>query len=162
MAFRLMPSSSFPSTVGAVFPYVRSTTVNAFKVEGLAISGDTSLSATLHYVWQIPSVLPIGTAKVEISMVAEGTGNAIIDPAWDSVTAGQTIDYNTSSLNSEGDQTVTFVSGDIDTFKRLTVNLDATTINADEYLIMRLLLRASEVGWTMADTLLFLPTLIWE
>lgn len=160
MAHRLMPISALPATPGITFPDARQTANSTFWVEGLSIIGSPGSDGELHYIWEMPPTLPSGTAKLELTVLPENTGNISVNPYWKSVAASESLDLDTGNLNSEGLLSATYNSADIDTLDRLTVNLDADTIVANEYVVMRLVLDSG--NWTVTSRTLFLPSIIWE
>lgn len=164
MAFRLFPMSSFPATPDATYPSVFYTTSNDFIVEGLGVKGsiDVSGDAELHYIFHTPPSLPSGTAKLEVLLMGQPIvgGSAKFNPYWKSIPVEDTFDLTLGSLNAEGTQTVTFGAGDNDVFHRVKIALDADTVIADEFVVLRLVMEAT--GWTLDYETLWLPAIIWE
>lgn len=162
MAFRLFPMSSFPATQNKVFPFVHDTTTNTFLVEGLGVIGGLDVDAELHYVFHVPTSLPSGTAKLEVLAMAKPSvgGDAKFNPKWKSIAIEEDFDLAVGSLNAEGTQTITWGVGDNDKFHRVKIVLDADTVVADEFVVLRLVMEST--SWTLNYNSLWLPAIIWE
>ncbi len=161
MSFRLFPVSVFPATEGKVYPDVYATTSNSFLIEALGVIASLSADAELHYVFRVPASLPSGTAKLEVLAMAPAVaGAAKFNPKWKSVAVEDDMDLAAGSLNAEGTQTLTWSTGDDDQFKSAKVTLDADTVVADEFIVLRLVMETS--SWTLAEKSIWLPTVIWE
>ncbi len=163
MASRLGPISSFPATPGKVYPDVLKTTTNDFWIEGLGVMASLDADAELHYVWHVPKgTLPIGNCKLEVIMFSfDGDGDAAFNPKWKSVAFDETMDLAAGSLNAEGESTITWTFGaNAYQMRRATINLDADTVVADEFIEMRLALVSA--NWTLNTRSIVLPSLIWE
>ena len=163
MATRLGPISSFPATQGKVYPDVLKTTTNDFWIEGLGVVASLDADAELHYVWHIPKgTLPTGNCKLEVIMFStDGDGDAAFNPKWKSVAFDENMDLAAGSLNAEGESTITWTFGaNAHQMRRTTVNLDADTVVADEFIEMRLALISA--NWTLNTRSIVLPSIIWE
>jgi hypothetical protein len=162
MAFRLRPISSFPATEGKCYPDVFSTASNYFWIEGLGVIASLDADAELHYIWHVPSVLPSGTAKLEIiGQSYDAGGDAKINPKWKSIAFDETMDIAAGSLNAEGTTTMSWTYGsDAHEMKRDKVTLDADTVAADEFILMRLTMETA--NWTLNQRSLWLPSILWE
>lgn len=162
MAYRLNPFSAFPATEGKTFPFPFDTTTNNFLVEGLGVVGSLDVDAELHYVFHIPQSLPSGTAKLEVLVMGNPTvgGDVKFNPYWKSVPIDETIDLSLGSLNAEGTQTFTWEPGDNDVFQRVKIALDADTVVADEFVVLRLVMETA--SWTLDYRTVWLPAIIWE
>jgi hypothetical protein len=118
--------------------------------------------AEFHYVFRVPAALPVGTAKLEvIGLGLSPNGDAKLNPKWKSVALEEDIDIAAASLNAAGTQTLTWTSGSDDhEFKSLKVVLDADTVVAGEFIVMRLALEST--GWTLDERVVFISSIIWE
>jgi len=161
MAFRLSPFSAFPATEGKVYPDIFKTDTNSFWIEGLGVIASLGADAQLHYVFHVPSVLPEGTVKLEVLAMSQATsGAAKFNPTWKSIAVEEDFDLALGSLNAEGTQTFTWAGSGDDRFKRAKIDLDADTVVADEFIVLRLVMETS--NWTLAAKSIWLPTVIWE
>jgi hypothetical protein len=162
MATRLRPISAFPATAGKVYPDAVRTNTNDFWIEGLGVMASLDADAELHYVWHVPSVLPSGTAKLEvIAFSYDAGGNAAFNPKWKSIAFDEDMDLTAGSLNAEGESTITWTYGaNAHEMRRTKVTLDADTVVADEFINMRLALVSA--NWTMNQRCIFLPSILWE
>lgn len=163
MASRLGPISSFPATSGKVYPDILKTISNDFWIEGLGVMASLDADAELHYIWHVPKgVLPTGNCKLEVIMFSfDGDGNAAFNPKWKSVSFDETMDLAAGSLNAEGENTISWTYGvNAHQMRRATINLDADTVVADEFIQMRLALVSA--NWTLNTRSIMLPSIIWE
>jgi len=163
MSFRYGPLSSFPATSSKVYPDVFKTASNDFWIEGLGVMASLDADAELHYVWQAPKGdLPEGTCKLEVIMFSfDAAGDAAFDPKWKSVAIDEDMDLAEGSLNAEGENTITWSFGsNAHEMRRATINLDADTVVADEFIQMRLSLISA--NWTLNQRSIILPSIIWE
>lgn len=162
MAFRLHPCSAFPATSAKTYPDVFRTNTNDFWIEGLGVMASLDADAELHYVFQCPQSLPTGNAKLEvIGMSYDAGGNAAFNPKWKSLAYGESFDLAASSLNAEGESTLSWTYGaDAHELKRSTINLDADTVTADEWIVLRLALVSA--NWTLNQRSIWLPSILWE
>lgn len=157
----IFPSSAVPDTSGEVFPYFL-TTNNRTK-EGLGVLSASGLTAdrTWHLEFELPPVIPTGTAKLVLKAVANATsGDAKVNPQWAGVDAEE--DSFNVSLNAEGTQTITWAAGDAYVEKELKVTLDADAggINAGEMIKMSLVFE--DTGYTLAANSVWKAYIIWE
>jgi hypothetical protein len=156
--------SSFPATPDATYPSAFYTTSNSFIVEGLGVIGNIDVfgDAELHYIFHIPPSLPSGTAKLEVLVMGQPVVGASVkfNPYWKSVPVEDTVDLALGSLNAEGTQTVTFGPGDNNVFHRVKIALDADTVVADEFVVLRLVMESAT--WTLSYETIWLPAIIWE
>jgi len=163
MATRLGPISSFPATQGKVYPDVLKTTSNDFWIEGLGVMASLDADAELQYIWHVPEgTLPVGTCKLEVIMFSyDGDGDAAFNPKWKSVAFDENMDLAAGSLNAEGESTISWTFGaNAHEMRRATINLDADTVVADEFIQMRLALISA--NWTLNTRSIVLPSIIWE
>jgi hypothetical protein len=162
MAYRLYPFSAFPATEGKVYPDAIRTNTNDFWIEGVGVMASLDADAEIHYVFRVPGGLPTGTAKLEVTGFSyDANGDAKLNPKWASKAYEEDLDLAASSLNAEGTQTMTWATGsDAHQFKQLKVTLDADTIVAGEFIVLRLALETS--GWTMNQRAIFNVSIIWE
>jgi len=162
MAFRLRPISAFPATAGKCYPDAFKTASNDFWIEGMGVIADLDADAELQYLWHVPSVLPSGTAKLEIiAMSSDAGGVAKVNPKWKSIAFDQDMDLAVGSLNAEGTTTMTWTFGaSAHEMKRSKVTLNADTVVADEFIQMRLVMETA--SWTLNERSIWLPSILWE
>lgn len=112
---------------------------------------------TIHYVFEMPQVLPSGTLKLRVWARAPATtGTFIYNPAW--ATLANLGSPDDATLDSEGNETITFASL-ADKYIQNTSTLDANTPAVDEMLHLNFdIIDSGDVG---ADPG-FLLSLIWE
>jgi hypothetical protein len=131
-------------------------------MEGIGVMASLDADAEIHLFFRVPGGLPTGTAK--LSLVTLGytdSGNLIFNPKWKSVALEENIDLAASSLNAEGSTTQTRTGGSDDhQLKEVKIVLDADTIVAGEYILMRLVLESA--SWTYAGRAIIIPSIIWE
>jgi len=163
MSTRLGPISSFPATVAKTYPDVLKTTTNDFWIEGLGVMASLDADAELHYIWHVPKgTLPTGTCKLEVIMHSyDAAGDAAFNPKWKSIAFDEDMDLAAGSLNAEGESTITWTYGaNAHEMRRATINLDADTVVADEFIVLRLALVSA--NWTLNQRSIVLPSIIWE
>jgi len=134
---------------------------NAHRQEAVTVEASLSADTITRYRFEVPPVLPSGTAKLRLLLMASAeAGIAKIDPSWASVAIGE--DASVATLQSEGVQSVTWAGGDIDVFKEAKITLDAPpeVVTAKEFIVMRLTFVNS--GWTLAAQMACIPSIIWE
>ena len=120
--------------------------------------------ANLHLRFPIPDDLPSGTAKVRCMALSDvETGNVQFGVEWAGLDAEQDASSNDIATNgSEGNQTVTWSSGDDDVYKELVVTLDANStdpIAAGDRLVMRIVFATAS---TSAVESVWSYELFWE
>lgn len=159
---RIRPISAFPATESKTYPDALRTDSNDFWIEGLGVIASLDADSEFHCLWQVPDDLPDGTAKLElIGFSYDASGDAKINPYWKSVDFEESMDLALGSLNAEGVQTITWSSpGDAHVMKQHKVNLDADTVVAGEFIMMRLVLTTA--SWTLNQRSIWLPNIIWE
>ena len=132
---------------------------NFSRLEGFAFPASVAADSTYEFAWKLPSTLPTGTLKLDLSLAANATsGAAKLNPKWNMV--DYEVDITGVTLSAEGVQTVTWAAGDNVQVKHLQVNLDAVTPLASQWLIMQLVGETS--GWTLAQILTVVPLLVFE
>lgn len=91
--------------------------------------------------------VPAASCSLVLSMLCNtNTGTMYVTPAWASVAVGE--NYDTITLNSEGQQSLAWTTGDEDKWKELSVALDADTPVAGEKIQMRLTFNYASWGLT--------------
>jgi hypothetical protein len=84
-----------------------------------------------------PSALPSGTCKLVWEPMADAvSGTIVINPAWVSVAVGE--DFDTATLNAEGNTTTTWSTGDDEEWLQSKITLDADTPVAGEIIYMQI------------------------
>lgn len=142
----------FPST------HITAATTGISRYQGLGVSGAIATDASWDLAFDMPPVFPSGQLTLKLGAIADGGGDAIIEPLWAGVGSGE--DPGAQALSTETDQTLTLTTDD---YLITKIILDAfTTLAVDDLLVMRLTARGSLAGYTLADKLTLIPTLIWE
>lgn len=153
------PFSMLPITSPRVFANVHVGGTNGRRVEGMGVEASVGANATWQLLFEMPQVLPTGTAKLRLLAVAASTANAAkVNPTWGMCAVEES--YDTITLTAEGTQTITWSTGDTDQFKELIVTLDADTVVADEILVMGLVFETT--SWTLAVVSTWLASIIFE
>ena len=132
---------------------------NAHTDDVIAVIASLGADATVMLRFDMPPILPTGTAKLRIIGLADAiTGNAKVNPAWASVAVGQ--DPSSFTLTAEGTQTVTWSTDDDDEYQEAKVILDADTIIASEFVVMHVTFETA--SWTLAVNSGWIFSIIWE
>jgi hypothetical protein len=128
---------------------------------GWGIEASLGADATLNCRFEMPQVLPSGTAKLRIISLADAvTGNARINPKWRSVAIDGTEDPSDTALTAEGVQTVSWSTGDDDQYIETLIDLDADTIVADEMVVMDIVFETA--SWTLAVVSVHNFSIVWQ
>lgn len=155
----LFPSSiGYPSN-GLVYPGYHIGTTNSRQWGGHKAVASLGSDAVLELVFEMPQSLPTGTGKLRVTAIADATsGNAVINPGWASLAVGE--DYDTISMNAEGNTTITWSTGDDEELLESLITLDADTLVADEFTVMQITFVSA--SWTLAAISTFTMSIIWE
>lgn len=156
----IYPSSAVPSTTSRVFPYLYiGDGANAHRTETLGVEASLGADSIWMLEFDMPPVLPTGTAKLRLLALADAvTGAAKVNPKWASVAAGE--DPSAATLNAEGTSTITWSTNDDDEYQELKINLDADTVVAGEVIVMDLTFETT--SWTLAVISGWKASVIWE
>ncbi len=155
MAAEVFPISVQYPANGNVVPGFITTTQGHKVVASLGADSDLRLE------FQVPPALPSGTAKLRVRAKANlATGAVKFNPKWNGVAAEEDID--TTTLNAEGTQTISFTTGDENDLKELKVTLDSagSSIAAEDRVVVNFTFETT--GWTAAGPVVFQVSLIWE
>ncbi len=153
------PCSIEFDTDGLCYPGAHVGATNGRRTRGVCVVASLSGDTVTDLEFEMPQVLPSGTAKLRIRALANATtGAAKVNPAWASVAVGDTPD--TITLTAEGTTTITWATGDDDELLEALVTLGADTIVADELVKMQVTFETS--GWTLAQIACFNFSIIWE
>lgn len=153
----IFPCSALPITTDRVFPNVHAATNAHF--EGLGVQASVGADSIWRLWFQMPPVLPTGTAKLKLRAIANATsGDAKVNPKWKSFATEEDVD--SPSLNAEGTSTITWGAGDDHQFKEAEITLDADTVVADGLIVMDLTFETT--SWTLAQVSTWLACVIWE
>lgn len=152
-------STAYPSG-GAVYPGIHTGSTNGRQWEGPRCVASLGSDAVLELAFQMPpSSLPSGTGKLRVLALADATsGNAVINPAWASLAVGE--DYDTITLNAEGNTTITWSTGDDEELLESKITLDADTLVAGEVVVMQIAFVSA--SWTLAAVSTYAFSIIWE
>ena len=155
----LFPSSIGYPTNGLVYPGYRVGGSNSRQFGGHRAAASLGSDAVLELIFEMPQSLPTGTGKLRASVVANATsGNGVINPSWASLANGE--NYDTISLTAEGNTTVTWSTGNADQVLEALITLDADTIVADEYVVMRITFVSG--SWTLAQISTWQFSIVWQ
>jgi len=152
------PCSIVFDTDGLCFPNNQIGATTGRVIAGVGVADSLSGDTVLKLLFEMPQSLPTGTAKLRIIGIAEGTGNAKINPAWKGLATGE--DFDPASLNVETVQTLTIATAGVGTELKVTLDADVDGVNADEYIYMEVTFETS--SWTLAVVSTFLFSIIWE
>lgn len=154
----IAPISMTPDASGEVTKRTHVGGTNGRRIQGLGVTTATLLTAdrTWWLVFPMPPELPAGTAKLWLRGIANvSSGNAVFNPSWASVALEN---FDTITLNAEGNTTITFTAADA--FHDAKITLDADTIVAGEMVVMALV--AVDASWTITAASTWLASIIWE
>ena len=155
----LYPHSIYPSNSDVFANFHVGAGANSKHDEGLGVKASLGADAIWRLRFTIPPVLPTGTAKLRLRMLANATsGVAKINPKWVSVANSE--DPSSATLIAEGVQSPTWAAGEADKYKDILITLDADTVVINEEVVMDLTLETS--GWTLVQVLTIIPSIIWE
>ncbi len=134
----ILPSSAFPMTEGDAFALIYTgagSTEDLAEMLGVADATEVAGDGVLwHLIFQMPEVLPAGTATLQVRMRANATtGDVGLNIQWVSVAEDESPDD--ASMNDEGSLDTT-VSGTADRYFTATLTLDADTVVAGEIIHM--------------------------
>jgi len=106
--------------------------------------------------------VPTGTGKFELRGLSYNAGgDAAFNPKWKSIDYGEDMDLAVGSLNAEGESTLSWTYGaDAHEWKLSTINLDADTLTADEFVMLRLALVSA--NWTLNQRSVWIASILWE
>jgi hypothetical protein len=150
-------SVGYPSN-GNVYPGYHVGSTNNRQWYGHRCIASLGTDSILELMFQIPQVLPSGVSKLRCLILADAVaGNGVINPAWASLAVGE--DYDTISLNAEGNDTTTWAAGDDEELLESIITLDADTIVADEIVVMQI---TFDDTWTLAAISTWDFSIIWE
>jgi hypothetical protein len=125
----------------------------------MGVEASVGADSTWELRFEMPQVLPSGTAKLRLRALADAvTGAAKVNPKWASVAMGE--DASSATLNAEGTGTITWSTNDDDEYQELIITLDADTVVADEIIAMNLVFETS--SWTLAVVSTWFASIIWE
>lgn len=155
----LHPKSVYFVDAGDVYPGVyQGAGTTEDRTEMQFWDNTASATATVHYVFEMPQVLPSGTMKLRILARANASsGTFIVNPAWASVAQGEGPDDAT--LAAEGNITLTFTA--VDNYLESVTTFDAFSGGAlaDEIIHMDFDIQSSG---TVAADVGFIVSLTWE
>lgn len=167
VAFNVRFVDPYPATTGRAFANVHESAgsgVKHFSGWGVcpgtgADCATTTADTTWELVaWDIPPVLPTGTATLRCWAIANDTsGVAKVDWQWN--TCADAADCSGVTLNAEGDSTVTWAAGDNDKLKKLDIVMDASTIVAGQPVVGKLVFKAT--GWTEPAVSTWNCSIVW-
>ncbi len=131
------------------------------EVIGLGVKASLGANATWRGLFQMPLVMPTGSPKLRLLRRAAATsGNAIANPQW-GLAATETA-IGGVSLNSEGNSTLAWASGDSNKMKEDKIALDQAAMSSPAGKLLRIDLIFISASWTLAQPSWWLPTVIWE
>lgn len=157
----LGPVSMYPTSArGFIYAYEGAgTTEDRSMMHGIAAAADIASDGTAwHLIFEMPQILPSGTAKLRIISRANATTGVIgLNVSWASVAVTESPDDAT--LNDEGSVDIT-TSATADRYVETLLTLDADTVVADEVIHMNI--DVDDSAHTIAaETGLFF-SIIWE
>ncbi len=168
----ISPVSAYPVTSGNCFPNVHvGAGANSKHDEGLGVAASIASDSTWRLRFVMPPTLPTGTAKLQLLALANATaGIAKINPKWASVAAGEspsgaTLNAETTTADAVSGlagatATLEWGAGDNDQYGMAKWILNADTVVGGEVVVLDLVMETS--GWTLAQTLTLIPSIIWE
>ncbi len=139
--------------------YIPVTNTNlAGATEGIGVVASLTADSNAVLQFNLPEVLPIGTAKLRLlAMSSATTGNAIIT-VKDAGTAAASNIGATSLTTDATAQTVTWTAADV--LLETKINLTGAGITANN--VFTVLLTFVTASWTLAQISVWQATLVWE
>lgn len=169
----IFPHSTYPVTSGRVFPNFHvGAGANSKQDEGLGVEASLGADAIWRLRFAMPPVLPSGTLKLRLLLLANATsGVARINPKWVSVAVGvspsgatpiaETVTADSVAGAAAAGDTVTWGTADNDQYLEAKWILNATTAPAvNEVVVMDLTFETA--SWTLAQVLTAIAMLVWE
>lgn len=158
----ISPISAYPAdTSGRLFPFFYSGAGGNASPhdEGLGVKASLDADATWELRFPMPPVIPSGTLKLRILSLANSNSNAAKFTVSDGLCAAGS-SPSAASLTSESQSTVTWSSGDADKYKETKVTLTGASPAGNEMLVVAIKFQTS--GWTLAQPMCNIVTVIWE
>jgi hypothetical protein len=170
----LFPNSVYPVTAGSVFPNFHTGTVAtqvSSQDEGLGVAASLGVDAIWRLRFQMPPTLPTGTGKLRLICLANATAGIVkINPKWVSIAMGEVpsnatlfaegLTPDSKAGNAGATDTLEFGAADNDQYLEAKWILNADTLVGGEIVVMDLLFVTS--GWTLAQILTVIPSIIFE
>lgn len=157
----ISPISTFPQdSNGLLFPnFYSGSGGNASPYDqGLGVAGSIGSDATWGLRFPMPPTIPSGTLKLRLLCLANATSGVVKLTVSDGVCAAGS-SPSAVSLTSETQTTLTWGAGDNDKYKEAKISLTATP-SANNMLVVALTFNTT--GYTLAQVLTVIPTIIWE
>lgn len=158
------PSSIVYPSTGEAFPNLHSVQTNERELEGIGVEASLGADVDVQLDFTIPTVLPSGQCKLVLEGMANAaSGIATINPQWKSWAPEEDQDVAKSTYpTAEGEETITWASGDEDVTKQNKIDLDADTVVAGETIHMYAQLIQASSKWTVAARSTWKMYLVWE
>lgn len=157
----ISPISTFPEdTTGQLFPnfYFGAGGNNSPYDQGLGVAASISSDVTWSLRFPMPPTIPAGTLKLRMLCLANATsGNALFTVSDAKCSAGAS--PSAVSLASEAQTTLTWSAGQNDKYKEAKITLTAAPAGNDMLVVA---ITFNTTGYTLAQILTFIPTIIWE
>jgi hypothetical protein len=157
----ILPHSVFPVTAGSCFDFVYvGGGANSKQDLGMGVAASIAADATWRLRFQLPPVIPSGTAKLLLRALANATtGAAKVTPQLAKVAGGSS--PSAATLTAEAQQTVTWTAVDVYMDTKVTLaNTVPGTGDEDDVLLCDLVFNST--GWTLAQQSCWQVFLIWE
>jgi len=155
----IFPNSAFPVTAGNVFPNFHvGAGANSKHDEGLGVAASIVADSIWRLRYQLPPVIPAGTAKLRLLALANATSGAAKVTVKDAVVAAGG-NPSSAALTSETQGTVTWAAGNNDQYMELKVPLTPAMV-ASSMLVVDLVFNTT--GWSLAAVSTWIASLIWE
>lgn len=158
------PIASYPpytsNTDGSLFPnFYAGGGGNASPTDyGLGVKASLGADNVWQLRYPMPPTIPTGTLKLRVLMLANATsGTAKWTVSDATVAAGAS--PSAATLTAETQSTATWAAGDNDKYKETKTALTATPAGNDTLVVA---LTFNATGWTLAQVLTVIPTIIWE
>lgn len=157
----ILPTSAFPVTASDAFPLIydgAGTTEDRMEMYGIADATEITADAIMwHLVFQVPEVLPTGTATLQVRTRANATTGVIgLNIQW--VSVAETESPDDATMNDEGSLDIT-TSSTADQYTNGTITLDADTVVAGELIHMNI--EVDDSAHTIAADTGCLFAIIW-
>lgn len=156
----IFPYSQHPDANGRVYPNPHIGGSNSRVDFGMGVQASLGADSIWYLRFQVPEVLPSGTATLKLVAVANATsGAAKVNPKWVSLDSSSNENPDQATYNAEGTTTITWAAGNNDDYMEATVTLDADTVVAGEIIAMDLTFETT--SWTLAQVSTWWASIYW-
>lgn len=125
---------------------------------GLGVAASLGANVTWQLRFPMPPTIPSGTLKLRTLQLANATSGVAKFTVQDGTCAAGA-SPSAAALTSETQSSVTWAAGDADKYKETKVALTAAPAGNDTLVVA---ITFNNTGWTLAQILTTIATIIWE